>query len=101
MYKLFFIVFIGFLSAQQPCKLSFSNSSLSKEGKVIFTIKNNGNKKEKTPKQYPIDFANVIDIQVYNEDRGNYGNSGYNISNATCLKVKDCFGKMLCLKNCC
>ncbi|GEM_PF-2039345 len=97
MYKFLLIFFAGFLSAQ-TCKLSFSNRSLSEEGKIIFTIKNVSEKKVKAPKQYPGIWARPIDMQMYNDDKKNYAATRYIADDIDCFNTDGCFGKMICLK---
>lgn len=89
---------MGFLSAQQTCKLSFSNNSLSKDGMITFIIKNETKKKIKVPIQYGDNWARPTDIQVYNEEKKEYVDTGYGFDGATCLDTKKCLGKMICLK---
>lgn len=98
MYKFLFVFFAGLLSAQQQCKLIFSNSSLFEDGKIIFIVKNLNEKKVKIANHYGGDWVRPINIQVYNAERKTYDNTGYSFDGANCLKLKDCFGKMVTLK---
>jgi hypothetical protein len=98
MYKFLLVFLVGVLSAQQSCKLNYSNTSLSKEGEMIFTIKNQSNKKTKVPNIFNSYRIRPTDIQIYNENKGDYENIGYSFVDATCLTMKECFGKMTCLK---
>lgn len=98
MYKFLLIFFVSFLSAQQTCKFSFSSDSLSKEGKIIFTIKNISGKKIKIPKQYPSIWARATNMQIYGDDKKDYVATSYISDDIDCFKAEGCFGKMMCLK---
>lgn len=56
MDKFFFIFIVSFFSAQQNSDLSFSNSQILQDGKVIFSIKNIGNTRVKIPELFNCDF---------------------------------------------
>ncbi|MFS4470788.1 hypothetical protein [Chryseobacterium sp. T20] len=98
MYKFLLVFCIGLLSAQQTCKLSFSNSSLSENGEIVFTIKNIKNKRIKIPKQYSDIWARPINMQVYNDDKKEYQDTKYVADDIDCFEANGCFGKMICLK---
>lgn len=98
MYKFILVFFISFASAQQACKLSFYNKSLSETGEIVFIIKNVESKKIRVPKQYSDIWARPTDIQVYNDDIKQYQNTKYSFDGANCSKIKECLGKMIFLK---
>ena len=98
MYKFLFIFIVGFLSAQQTCKLSFSNRPLSEEGKIIFTIKNISGKKIKVPINYTSTWARPVDMEMYNDNKKDYESTKYIADDIDCFKANGCFGKMVCLK---
>lgn len=97
-YKFLLIFFVGFLSAQQTGKCSFSNRSLSEEGKIFFAIKNISGKKMKVPIKYPGIWARPTDIQIYNEDKKDYETTTFVADDIDCFNTDGCFGKMTCLK---
>ncbi|WP_261511810.1 hypothetical protein [Chryseobacterium paludis] len=99
MYKFILVLFVSFVSAQQTCKLSFSNNSLSENGEIVFVIKNIEGKKIKVPKQYSAIWARPTDIQVYNDESKQYLDTKYSFDGASCLNIEKCLGKMTCLKS--
>ncbi|WP_411897475.1 hypothetical protein [Elizabethkingia occulta] len=98
MYKFILIFFVGVLYAQQSCNLQFSNSSLSTGGNIEFIIKNKNKRKMKAPNVYNVYGILPIDIQVFNEEKKQYENTGYSFDDATCLNLKECLGKMSYIK---
>ncbi|MBW8522442.1 hypothetical protein K0U91_13095 [Chryseobacterium chendengshani] len=98
MYKFIFLFLLNFLSAQQACRLSFSNNCLSEKGSITFSIKNMGEKKIKIPVEFNKYWARPTDIQVYDEGEKDFLDTNYSFDGATCLDVKKCLGKTLSLK---
>lgn len=98
MYKFIFLFLLNFLSAQQVCRLSFSNNCLSEKGKISFSIKNIGEKKMRIPVEFYEYWARPTDIQVYNQEKKDYVDTNYSFDGATCLDVKKCLGKTFFLK---
>lgn len=98
MYKFLFIFIVGFFSAQQKCNLSFSSNQILKEGKIILKMGNTGNSKIQAPKLFNAEFARPTDIQVYDIEKNDYVDTRYSFDGALCGNVKQCYGKMVCLK---
>ncbi|WP_278353807.1 hypothetical protein [Chryseobacterium gleum] len=99
MYKFLLLFFVSFVSAQQTCKLSFSNTPLSENGEIMFTVKNLNNEKIHVPKRYSGIWARPIDIQVYSDEKREFQDTKYSFDGAGCLDTKKCLGQMECLKN--
>lgn len=57
-------------------------------------IENLGDEKIKVPKSFNEFFARPTDIEVYDEEQKDYKETGYSFDGATCLKIKQCLGKM-------
>lgn len=98
MYKLLLLCFACMLEAQQSCKLSFSNTPLLKDGKIVFSIKSESDKTIKIPFDFSSYRITPQDIQVFSSIKESYEDVGYSFEEATCLTVKECYGKMIRLK---
>lgn len=99
MYKLLFVFFIGFLSAQQKCNIVFSNGQfLQDDNTIFFRLKNVGKEKVTIPKRFNANFARPTDIQVYDSEKNDYIDTMYSFDEALCGDVRKCFGRMIYLK---